>query len=78
MAREDRDTKKMSNLLVIANERLQGETVRANEAERKTTELIRRFKEVIQGRDVALQDSARFSEVSFVLLLLSKPLSDSR
>lgn len=47
----------------MTNERLENETVRANEAERKAGELIRRFKDVVQARDTALQDSTRVSEV---------------
>jgi hypothetical protein len=65
MEREDRDSKKMSTLLLLTNERLEGETVRANEAERKAGELIKRFKEIIQGRDSALQETARVKEVGY-------------
>jgi len=63
MERDDRDSKKINTLLLHANERLEGETVRANEAERKAGELIKRFRDIIQGRDVALQETARVKEV---------------
>lgn len=62
---EDRDSKKMNSLLVLTNERLEGETVRANDAERKASELIKRFREVIQARDLALQETARAREVRY-------------
>ena len=65
MERENRDSKKMSTLLLLTNERLEGETVRANEAERKAGELIKRFREIIQGRDLALQETARVNEVGY-------------
>ena len=64
MAREDQDSKKMNSLLLITNEKLELETRRANEAENKAVELIRRFKDVVQSRDAALQDAARANEVS--------------
>jgi hypothetical protein len=70
MEREDRDSKKMSTLLLLTNERLEGETVRANEAERKAGELIKRFREIIQGRDLALQETARVKEVGDFIILL--------
>lgn len=63
MAGHDSDSRKMSSMLVIANERLEVETTRANEAERKASELIRRFKEVLQTRDTAVQESGRVKEV---------------
>lgn len=67
MAREDQDNRKMNSLLLITNEKLELETRRANEAENKAAELIRRFKDVVQGRDTALQDSARANEVSCII-----------
>ncbi|KIM75604.1 hypothetical protein PILCRDRAFT_13518 [Piloderma croceum F 1598] len=59
MKREDHDSKKMSTLLLLTNERLEGETVQANEAERKAGELIKKFS---QGRDLAPQEMARVKE----------------
>jgi hypothetical protein len=64
MERDDRDSKKMNTLLLLTNERLEGETIRANEAERKASELIRRFRDIIHGRDLALQETARVKEVN--------------
>lgn len=67
MAREDHDSRKMSSLLLITNERLEVETTRANDAERKAEELIRRFREVVQSRDLAVQDSSRVGEVCYIM-----------
>lgn len=53
----------MNSLLLITNEKLELETRRANDAENKAAELIRRFKDVVQSRDAALQDAARANEV---------------
>ena len=53
----------MNSLLLITNEKLELETRRANDAENKAAELIRRFKDVVQSRDTALQDAARANEV---------------
>lgn len=76
MAREDQDNRKMNSLLLITNEKLELETRRANEAENKAAELIRRFKDVVQGRDTALQDSARANEVSVQLIQLHSMFAD--
>jgi hypothetical protein len=61
--RDDRDSQRMSSLLVLTNERLEGETIRANEAERKASDIVRRFRDVIQSRDAALQEAAMVKEV---------------
>ena len=58
----------MNSLLLITNEKLELETRRANDAENKAAELIRRFKDVVQSRDAALQDAARANEVQQRLL----------
>ena len=73
MERDDRDSKKMSTLLLLTNERLEGETTRANEAERKASELIRRLRDIIHGRDLALQESVRIKEVGIVSELMLSP-----
>jgi len=67
MKREDCDSKKMSTLLLLTNERLEGEMVRANEAEKKAGELIKKFS---QGRDLAPQETARVKEVGGFIILL--------
>lgn len=48
---------------MLTNERLEGETIRANEAERKASDIVRRFRDVIQSRDAALQEAAMVKEV---------------
>jgi hypothetical protein len=67
MERDDHDSRKMSSLLLLTNERLDGETMRANEAERKASDLIKKFRDIILGRDLALQETARVREVGDAL-----------
>ncbi|KZP06591.1 hypothetical protein FIBSPDRAFT_966297 [Athelia psychrophila] len=62
LTQETDDARKMSSLLLIANERLESETRRANDAERRALDLISRFREAIQSRDTVAQDSARLRE----------------
>ena len=73
MERDDRDSKKMNTLLLLTTERLEGETTRANEMERKANDLMRRLRDTIHGRDLAVQETASIKEVGIVSELWISP-----